>query len=227
MSGNSYWLERRRKRLRSSGFWVEKVLIVGTLIAAGRYQPVEALLRLPKSTSGLPWRDATVWLICACFVKTVWTHTFRAEENKAERRALRAALLADRLPHMDIRVRIAGLLMSLGFLLLVSSERHPDLRGHCLAWSLFALFVLIELSILLVPSESMLPKPSDEFLIFLRARVARAGFLTALVGLFGVAIAASFGGHAASLATPVGIAAGVLVPSVILRRLEQEADAES
>ena len=214
------------------GSWGSAILNAAGLMAIVAAHPVERLLgwRYDPSTLTSPlasWPDTLAWLLIAIVGETVWSRCTR--RGRAARARRRADLLAGRVLRMPFAARVGVLLGSMVLVLGVVALRRS---GHAvepgmvaIAWVVFLTAVLHETACLMLPGASVLPDPRDELMAFFRGRVLMAGFAAAIASLALVSLLAVFLPAAMVAALPVCLAASVLIPAWLLRRLEREADA--
>jgi hypothetical protein len=82
----------------------------------------------------------------------------------------------------------------------------------------------LELSTVLRPGDSVLPDPRDELLLFCRARMLKAGYVTAIVALAGLYLTSLFASQYIGLLIPIVLTVSLLVPALVYRRFDQQAD---
>ena len=171
--------------------------------------------------------SAEILILIAVLIvsKAIYLWGFRRPEQLAELAALKDDLRQGRLKRMPLAARCAFLLATLGLLCIgwYAPEPHST-RILALAVPLFLLFAAMELSTVLRPGDSVLPNPRDELLMFFRARMLRAGYVTAIAALVGLYLTSLFATRYLGLLIPIVLTVSLLVPALVYRRLDYQAE---
>ncbi len=221
-----------RKSGRAEGFFRRfsgMAIRIGVMVAAGYYRPFAFLFGFrdyERNHGGWP-----EYAICAgVFLVTsvVWSLTFGKSGFRAEMRETRKNLLDGQIRPVSFSARMTFLLGSLLILIiaLIDSGRagaHHD--GFLpLATGLFSLFVLVEVSRLMFPGDSMLYNPDDELQSFLQFRSMKTAYVTSVIVLFVLFVIAVLMPSLLLFACPVGLTVTLIVPAVTYYRLDLQAD---
>ncbi|MFT9092019.1 MAG: hypothetical protein ABF479_13645 [Gluconacetobacter sp.] len=155
--------------------------------------------------------------------------TFGRGRWRADMRDRRERLRNRTAQPISFSARMAFLLVSL-VVLVVSlykyqhdSQPHPG--GLIVPLLFFGLFVLVEISRVMVPSDSMVFNPDDEWVVFLRARTLRIGYGTAIFVLCALGGILLYAPSLALVACPVGLAMALAVPACAYQVLDRRAAA--
>jgi hypothetical protein len=126
---------------------------------------------------------------------------------------------------MPLAARCVFLLGTLGLVCIgwYAPEPHST-KILALAVPLFLLFATLELSIVLRPGDAVLPNPRDELLMFFRARMLKAGYVTAIAALVGLYLTSLFATQYVGLLIPIVLTVSLLVPALVYRRLDHQAE---
>ena len=89
---------------------------------------------------------------------------------------------------------------------------------------LFLLFAAVELNFIIHPGETLRPDPHDELLLFFRARMLKVGYVTAILALTALYFASLFASPYVGLLVPIALTISLLVPALVYRRLDRQAD---
>lgn len=215
--------------LTNPWLWLRVLPGVALLIAFISFHPVERVLHQDHDLSNpLTWKDALAWLVIMVLIKETWMRLFRRQQLQDEKQKLRTDLLAGHLQRMSFTARTIGTFVSLLLVLLGEWSWYHNARASIpflsISGVLFLFFVLQEVSILLVPGNSLLPNRNDELLSFFSARVLRIGFAFAIAGLTVMSLLALFRPSVLAPILPIWLALSVFLPALRLNRYEHEAD---
>lgn len=157
--------------------------------------------------------------------KAIYLWGFRRSKQLAELAAVEHDLRQGRLKRMPFAARCAFLLATLGLVCIgwYAPEPHST-KILALAIPLFLLFVAMELSTVLRPGDVVLPNPRDELLMFFRARMLKAGYITAIAALVGLYLTSLFATQYVGLLIPIMLTVSLLVPALVYRRLDHQAE---
>jgi hypothetical protein len=126
---------------------------------------------------------------------------------------------------MSLAARWAFLLASLGLVCIGWYVPEPH-STKILAFTvpLFVLLATMELSTVLSPGDVVLPNPRDELLMFFRARMLKAGYVTAIAALVGIYLTSLFATQYVGLLIPIALTVSLLVPGLVYYRLDRQAE---
>ena len=127
------------------------------------------------------WPEFTILITVWALVKTIHLFGFRREERRAEMAAIKDDIQSGRRKRMSFTARWLFMLCVLGMVSLGWFGAGPArTRLLALAVPLFMLFAAVELNIVIHPGESLMPDPRDELLMFFKARMLQAGYMSAI-----------------------------------------------
>jgi hypothetical protein len=171
------------------------------------------------------WAEISILLAVLIVSKAIYLWGFRRSEQLAELAAVKDDLRQGRLKRMPLAARCAFLLATLGLVCIgwYAPEPHST-KILALAVPLFLLFAAIELSTVLRPGDLVLPNPRDELLMFFRARMLKAGYVTAIAALVGLYLTSLFATQYVGLLLPIVLTVSLLVPALVYHRLDQQAE---
>jgi hypothetical protein len=171
------------------------------------------------------WAEISILLAVLIVSKAIYLWGFRRSEQLAELAAVKDDLRQGRLKRMPLAARCAFLLATLGLVCIgwYAPEPHST-KILALAVPLFLLFAAMELSTVLRPGDLVLPNPRDELLMFFRARMLKAGYVTAIAALVGLYLTSLFATQYVGLLLPIVLTVSLLVPALVYHRLDQQAE---
>jgi hypothetical protein len=213
---------RRFTRLQ----WIELTITSVAAALVVYYQPFANFLGIEsfELQHGV-WPEAAILCIALIVLKAVYLWMFRRSEQLAEVASIKEALLRGRVQRMPLATRCIFLMTALALVSLGWFAREPfGARILAVAVPLFLLFSAAELNLVIHPGETLLPDPNDELLIFFRARMLKAGYITAILALGALYVASLFASSYMGLLVPVVLTISLLVPGFIYRRLDRQAD---
>ncbi|MEJ0007787.1 MAG: hypothetical protein WDM77_15840 [Steroidobacteraceae bacterium] len=173
------------------------------------------------------WVEIAIVSAMLIVSKTIYLWGFHRSEQLAELTAIREDASHGRMKRMPFASRCALLLATLGLVCFgwYAPEQHRT-KILSIAVPLFLLFATIELSTVLQPGDSVLPDPRDELLMFFRARMLKAGYVTAIAALVGLLLISLFATNYVGLLLPILLTVSLLVPAVVYRRMDRQAEVD-
>jgi hypothetical protein len=214
-----------RSRRRS---WTYTATTIAALLLVTYFKPFAYLLGLQafERRHG-DWPE--ILILCAVLIvsEAIYLWGFRRPEQLAELAAVKEDLRKGRLKRVPLAARCAFLLATLGLVCIgwYAPEPHGP-KILAVAVPLFLLFAVLELSTVLRPGDSLLPDPRDELLMFFRARMLKAGYVTAVAALVVLYLTSLFATQYVGLLLPIVLTVSLLVPALVYRRLDRRAETD-
>jgi hypothetical protein len=214
--------DRRRGWMR----WADLAVVLTASLLVTYFKPFAYLFGL-QAFERRHGDRVELWILFAVLIvsKAIYLWGFRRSEQLAELAAVKEDVRQGRLKRMPLAARCVFLLGTLGLVCIgwYAPEPHST-KILALAVPLFLLFAVLELSTVLRPGDSVLPDPRDELLLFCRARMLKAGYVTAIVALAGLYLTSLFASQYIGLLIPIVLTVSLLVPALVYRRFDQQAD---
>jgi hypothetical protein len=170
------------------------------------------------------WLEVAIFCAAWALAKTIYLFGFRRNEQRLEMAAIKEEVRSGRMKRMPLLTRAALLIGMLALLGLGSRATEPY-RSQILHFAvpLFLILAGIELDHILRPGNSELPYPKDELVMFFRARMLTAGYVTAILALAGIYVVSLLSLQYIAYLLPVGITLSLLVPAYLYCRLDRSA----
>jgi hypothetical protein len=168
-------------------------------------------------------------IICVAFAVVKWLYgfLFRREQQRAERAALREAIVQGRMKRMSLAGRSVFMLLALALVVGGSLIRGADGTPLLvIGVPMLLLLAAAELNTVLHPGDALLPDPHDELLMFFKSRMLAVGYTVAVCSLAALYVVSLFAIRYVELLLPVVLALSVLVPGLVYRRLDRRAGAD-
>jgi len=208
--------------------WLLLTIEISLMLAAALLQPLAHLGLADFEARHGAWPELVSAGAVLILARWIYLHFFRREEMRADYEARLQELHETGGPkRMSLTARSAFLIFSLA--LVIAGSLVPDSNGRALlvvGVPLFILFVLIELSILLRPGETVMPDANDELLKFFKARTLHVGYVTAILSLMALYLIGLFAARYVEMLLPLVLAISLLVPAFAYHRLDRRAGAD-
>ena len=219
------WPQRRRLGVAGALELVALAIAIG-LVA--RYTPFARVFGFEgfEQRHGL-WPEFVITATLHSVVKSLYGLLFKREQQRAERAALREAIVQGRMKRMSLTGR--SLLMLLALALVVGGSLLPGPEGPRLlviGVPMLLLFAAAELMTILHPGDAVLPDPHDELLLFFKSRMLAVGYTVAVSSLAALYVVGLFAARYVEMLLPFVLALSVLVPGLVYRRLDRRAGAD-
>lgn len=211
--------------------WADALGLIGYVaicLLVWKFRPLAHLLADDRLDTGVYLViETTGLLIVWIIVKAILLSTLFRDQQRAEYHAAVAALRARQVERASLLTRCVIQLVVLGVVTLgwVDHQQNGNWWGLLAFVPVFIVFALAELSVTLRPGDRLIPDPHDELMQFFRARMLRAGYLSALACMLVVFLASLIAPRYASLLVLVALSVTLLVPGFSYARLDREAAA--
>ncbi|HEX5418570.1 MAG TPA: hypothetical protein VFY39_01090 [Gammaproteobacteria bacterium] len=208
--------------------WAEGAIFLAFIMLATHYRPFAHLFHFEAFEQRRGhWPELLILLALWISLKETYYRIYRRDERRAETAAIKEDLLHGRIKRPPLWVRSLLLLAMLVLVCLGAfAGAHGDSQILVVTVPLFLLFALVELNIVLHPGDAMLPDARDELLAFFKARMLQAGYVTAVLALAGVYVVSLFAPKYLAWLLPILLTVTLLVPGLVYRRLDRQADAD-
>jgi len=168
--------------------------------------------------------DLGIYFVIWIVVETLYLTLFRRKQTAMELAETREAIASGRIKRMPLAARWLFLSFFLALVLLGSLGSGPYRMGILtLSVPLFLLFCAVEFACIVHPGEALLPNPSDELLTFFKAKMLQAGYVTAIGALAILYLSYLAAPKYVGLLLPLALAACLLIPSLVYKRLDRQA----
>jgi len=168
--------------------------------------------------------EVVIYSVICIVVETLYLSLFRRKQMGLELAETREAIASGRIKRMSLAARWLFLSFFLALVLLGSIASGPYRMGILtLSVPLFLLFCAAELGCIVNPGEALVPNPRDELLGFFKAKMLQAGYLTAIAALAILYLIYLAAPKYVGLLLPLALAACLLTPGLVYRRLDHQA----
>jgi len=208
--------------------WIEIVLLAVAICLVALYAPFARLFGFEgfEQRNGL-WPEFVITATLSAVVKSLYGWLFRREQERAERTALREAIVSGRMKRMSLAGRSVFMLFAVALVVGGSLIRGPDgPRLLVIGVPMLLLLAAAELMTVLHPGDAVLPDPHDELLTFFKSRMLAVGYTVAVLSLAALYVVSLFAVRYVETLLPVVLALSVLVPGLVYRRLDRRAGAD-
>lgn len=208
----------RLRRLWTLDLWMflaGSALVIYFRPFAQLFPGLEAYESIHRST----WLEIAIYATAWALVKTIYLWGFRRGEQRRDFAAIKEDIETGRMKRISFAARWIFILFMLALVSLGWFGAHV----LTIAVPLFLLFVAMELNIIIHPGDSVLPNPSDELLLFFKARMLQAGYITAISALVTLYLVYLFAPGYVGLLLPIVMVLCLLVPGLVYRHLDDRA----
>lgn len=219
----------RKQQPPRGGRWVGFALLLTGCALIPFYMPFARLFGFEsfEARHGGGLFDFGIFIVLWSIGKALYLYVFRRRESAAELAAAKDAVAHGRMKRMSLAARWLFIVCTLALVILAWTAPEPH-RTHILTISvpLFLLFCAVELNFIVHPGETLLPDPRDELLAFFRARMLQAGYIVAIAALAVLYLIDLVAPKSVGLLLPLVLAACLLVPSLVYKRLDRQAESD-